>query len=198
MDNIFTNIYEKSAWGDNHNSHYKGSSGSGSSLNYNKNHYIPFLKKYIVNNNIKSIVDLGCGDFECGTSIYDNLNISYTGYDVYNKIIQHNKKNYPNFNFITKDFYKDKENIFKADMCILKDVLQHWSLENIYLFLDYLVESKKFKFILICNCCNQKKNNTDISIGSWHGLCSDFFPLKKYSPKRVGYYNTKEVSVIIT
>ena len=45
-------------------SEYNGSSGGGSDLDYNKDTYVPFLKKFIVDNNIKNIVDLGCGDFE--------------------------------------------------------------------------------------------------------------------------------------
>ena len=36
--------------------------GGGSDLDYNKDTYVPFLKKFIVDNNIKNIVDLGCGD----------------------------------------------------------------------------------------------------------------------------------------
>jgi len=78
----------------------------------------------------------------------------------------------------------------------LKDVIQHWSLENIYNFLDYLVESKKCKYILICNCCRQKQDDTDIINGSFRNLSCDYFPLKKYNPKKLYNYHTKEVSVI--
>jgi len=197
MDDIFTNIYENSLWGSNNNDNYNGSSGSGSSINYNRL-YISFLKKFITDKNIKSVVDLGCGDFQCGSLIYDDLNISYTGYDIYNKVINYNQKKYSNYTFIQGNFYDNKETLKNADLCILKDVLQHWSLNYIYSFLDYIVENKKYKYILICNCCNQLKNNTDINIGSWHALNSQYLPLKKYSPVRLGFYNTKEVSLIIT
>jgi len=198
MDKIFTDIYENSTWGYNNNNNYNGCSGSGSSINYNIHNYIPFLKNYIIKNNIKSIVDLGCGDFLCGPLIYNDLNISYFGYDIYDKIINFNQKQHSNYTFITSNFYNDKENLKTADLCILKDVLQHWPLNYIYSFLDYIVQSKKYKYILICNCCNQYKNNTDINIGSWRALNSKFLPLKKYSPIRLGFYNTKELSVIIS
>ena len=75
----------------------------------------------------------------------------------------------------------------------------HWSLDNIYTFLDYLVECKKFKYILLCNCCNQTKDNTDIQTGKWRQLSCDYLPLKKYSPKKVYNFMSnveKEVSVI--
>ena len=197
MEEIFTNIYENSMWGTNNNSEYKGSSGSGSEIDYNKNTYIPFIQKFILDNKIKTIVDLGCGDFKCGPLIYDNLDILYTGYDAYNKIIQYNSKQHSisKYNFIHLDFYNKKENIINSDLCILKDVLQHWKMNEIYLFLDYLIDTKKFKYILLCNCCNQKENdpiNNDRSTP----LSINFLPLKKYNPVKLYTFHSKEISVI--
>jgi hypothetical protein len=94
------------------------------------------------------------------------------------------------------DFCNHKERIIQGDMCILKDVIQHWSLENIYSFLDYLVENKKFKYILICNCGYQTQDNTTIENGDFRPLSCDYLPLKKYNPRKLYTYNTKEVSVI--
>ena len=54
MEQIFTNIYETSNWGNNNNSEYNGSSGQGSNIDYNITTYIPFLKNFITTNNIKS------------------------------------------------------------------------------------------------------------------------------------------------
>lgn len=90
MEDYFTNIYEKNEWGNNNNTYYRGSSGGGSTIDYNKDSYIPFLKNFIVNYNIKNIVDIGCGDFLCGKLIYDDLDIVYTGYDTYKPIIEYN------------------------------------------------------------------------------------------------------------
>lgn len=199
MEQVFTNVYESKLWGDNNIAEYSGSSGSGSSINYNKDTYVPFLKKIITDNNIKNIVDLGCGDFFCGKMIYDDLDISYTGYDTYKKVIDYNseKHSLPKYSFIHLDFCNNKENIINGELCILKDVLQHWSIDNIYTFLDYLVEHKKFKYILICNCCYQRKNDRNIENGGFRPLSCEYFPLKKYNPIKLYKYNTKEVSVII-
>jgi hypothetical protein len=199
MDKVFTEIYETCQWGNNGASQYKGSSGAGSTIMYNLNSYIPFLQRIIKETNIESIVDLGCGDFVCGPLIYCPINnINYTGYDAYNGVIVNNKTNYasPKFNFIHLDFCNNKEEIISADLCILKDVIQHWSLVNIYSFMDYLVKSKKFKYILICNCTGQKKDNTDIKDGDWRPLSADYLPLKKYNPIKLYNYGTKEISVI--
>jgi len=197
MDLIFTNVYETKLWGDNNNDLYNGSSGGGSFIEFNKYTYVPFLKKYILNNNIKNIVDLGCGDFKCGKLIYDDLDILYTGYDTYKKIIDYNLKQHslPKYSFIYLDFYDKKESIINGDLCILKDVLQHWKMDEIYTFLDYLVENKLFKYILICNCCHQSEDNPNNN-NRITPLSSIFFPLKKYNPVKLYSYNGKEVSVI--
>jgi hypothetical protein len=68
-------------------------------------------------------------------------------------------------------------------------------MDEIYTFLDYLVTNKTFKYILICNCCNQTKDNPD-NEGRSTPLSIDFLPLKKYNPVKLYKYNTKEVSVI--
>ena len=201
MEQTFTSIYENFVWGNNNIDGYNGSSGGGSSVSFNKDTYIPFLKKFILqNNNIKKVVDLGCGDFRCGELIYNDLDINYLGYDAYQKVVDYNNKRYidsDKYSFKHLDFFNYKEELESADMCILKDVIQHWKTEHIYSFLDYLVSSKKFKYIVIVNCCHQTKDDDDIyENGGWRGLSCDFFPLKKYNPQKLYNYQSKEVSII--
>jgi len=197
MEQIFTHIYEKRVWGDNGNPGYNGSSGTGSSIEYN-HEYIKFLIQFIRTNNIKKVTDIGCGDFRCGPSIYDTLNIEYTGYDAYRKIIEYNSSQHlsPKYTFIHLDACNNKEMIQGGELCILKDIIQHWSVNNIYSFLDYLVSSKKFKFILIINCCQQRIDNPIGNDGEYIELNCNFLPLKKYNPKRLFNYANKEISII--
>lgn len=196
---IFTDYYEKCTWGNNQNKKYLGSSGPGSSLEFNIQHYVPFLKNFITTNNIKNIVDLGCGDFRCGLSIYSELFVKYVGYDAYEKVIEFNKENFNphKFEFYHLDFLNNKEQLISADMCILKDVLQHWMVEEIYSFLDYLTETKKYKYILLCNCGDQVIDNPPNYERS-KSLSVNFLPLKKYNPKVLLSYNNKELSLITT
>jgi SAM-dependent methyltransferase len=194
---VFTNVYENKVWGNNGNKEYIGSSGDGSFVEKNKE-YILYLKEFINNNAIGSIVDLGCGDWKCGKLIYDELPIHYTGYDAYEKMVDYNKKTYGSskYTFTHLDFLNNLDKIAKADLCIIKDVLQHWPLESIYTFLDYLVSSKKFKYILVTNCKWQDRDNTTISMGEFRPLSKDFLPLKKYNPIFVLAYEAKEVLLI--
>lgn len=142
---------------------------------------------------------MGCGDFVIGELIYNDLNINYTGYDAYEKVVLYNQTKFANikkYSFVHLDFLNNIDKIKTADLCILKDVIQHWNLESIYSFLDALSNSKKFKYILIINCGYQSEHNTDIKIGEFRPLSIDYYPLKKYNPKKLYTYNRKEVSVI--
>lgn len=201
---VFTEIYEKHKLGNDNSIYYAGSSGEGSTYKYNEKDLIPFLSKFITNNQIKSIVDLGCGNLGYNRNIYDTLGIDkYHGYDVYKKLQNYNRTffNDKKYKFYTMDFLKHCNEIESADLCIIKDVLQHWMLKDIYALLDCLTETKKFKYILIINCCDQTKNYTSIDdnnfqTGDWRKLSARFLPLSKYKPKIVLNYNTKEVSLI--
>ena len=194
---VFTQVYETGAWGDNGNSEYKGSSGDGSFVEKNQE-YIAFIKKFIKEKDIQSISDLGCGDWKCGKFIYDDLPITYNGYDAYEKLINYNKKTFTNekYSFTHLDFLNLPEEIKPADLCIIKDVLQHWPLSSIYSFLDTIYNSKKFKYILIINCSYQNKDDTDIPMGQFRPLSKDFLPLKKYNPLLLLSYQSKQVLLL--
>jgi hypothetical protein len=197
FNKTFTAIYEDKIWNDLEN--YTTNSGYGSDLNYNINTIIPFLKDFIIKNNIRSVTDLGCGDFVCGPHIYHDLDLKYYGYDTYLKIIEKNisMNKDSKYSFTQLDIFNEWENIVPSDLCIIKDVLQHWRLADIYTFLDNIIINKKFKYIIICNCCDQIKDNPDLLItGGFCPLSALFFPLKRYSPEIIFKYNTKEVSLI--
>lgn len=201
---VFTEIYEKHKLGNDNSIYYDGSSGEGSTYEYNEKDFIPFLTKFITNNQIKTIVDLGCGNLGYNRTIYDKLGIdAYYGYDIYKKLQNYNRTffNDKKYKFYTMDFLKHYDEIQSSDLCIIKDVLQHWMLKDIYYLLDKLIENNKFKYIMIINCCDQKhdyNDSNDISFktGEWRKLSANFLPLSKYNPRIIFKYKTKEVSLI--
>ena len=169
----FTKIYNTNYW-------IKGS-GSGSYIE-NTIIYNKYISDFIKNNNINSITDIGCGDWQSSYLIYQQFdNIDYIGLDCVNSVIENNKKNHPKYSFKTLDILCNIDLIRDSDLYIIKDVLQHWKLVDIYMFLDKLV-TKKFKYIIITN--NACQNNDDLelnNIGNGRGLHSNFLPLKKYN-----------------
>ena len=200
MPSIFTNIYNNLSWGNNFCLHYSGSSGPGNFIEFNSQ-YIAFLQQFIRNNNIKLIVDIGCGDFQSGNILYDNLDIYYFGYDVYEKIINYNVNEYiPNYkyHFNVLDCYNNMKNIPLGDLCIIKDVIQYWSNNSIIVLLNYLINNKRFKYILICNSCNQSQDNNNNITGQYRELSCDYYPLKMFNPIKLLNYNSKEVCLITT
>ena len=93
MKEQFTKIYQEERWG-------KGKgSGSGSRPKFNKD-YISFLENFLKDNNIKSVIDYGCGDWQFSQYV-DWGNIDYLGLDIVDSVIDNNKKQFPKYSFIS-------------------------------------------------------------------------------------------------
>ena len=139
MKERFEEIYNNNEW----------AYGSGpGSLRKNNKGYIDFLEKFIKNNNVSSVLDLGCGDWQF-SKIIDWTGIQYRGYDIVESVINENNKKYSSDN-ISFHIFSDSFSILpKVDLLIVKDVLQHWSKETIDNFIPFL---NKYKFSLITNC----------------------------------------------
>ena len=54
----------------------------------------------------------------------------------------------------------------------------------------------KYKYIIITNCCKQLYDNQNIINGDWRQLTAKYKPLNNFNPQILGYYNTKEISII--
>jgi lipopolysaccharide biosynthesis glycosyltransferase len=178
----FTKIYNTNYW-------IKGS-GTGSYIE-NTIEYNKCIVNFIKTNSINSVTDIGCGDWQSSYLIYDQINtIDYLGIDCVSSVIETNKKNHPNYKFNTLDILCNTPLIRNSDLYIMKDVLQHWKLTDIYNFLDKLV-MKEFKYIIITNNGNQMCDNLELDkyIGIGRGLHSNFLPLKKYNAELLlNYY----------
>ena len=200
----FTNIYETKLWGSNNNQAYNGSSGGGVFPSHHPiriygTQYNHFIRNFINRNNIKVVADLGHGDWLTSEEIYNGLDVEYYGYDAYEKLCIYLSKQYaevPNYNFMHCDIIADRELLKEGDLCILKDVLQHLTCEEIYLLLDYLCETKKYKYIMITNCCHQVEDNQELDKDHFRPLTANKLPLKKYSPVVLNKYLSKEISLI--
>ena len=141
MEKIFTEIYDKNKWG--------GGSGTGSHMSRNNKKYIDILNEILHNKDykIKSVCDIGCGDWQFSKYI-DFKGFEYTGIDCVKSVIDENKKTYKkkNIEFI----HKSVEDDFIPegyDLIILKDVIQHWTDESILNYLPKILDKNKYVFI---------------------------------------------------
>lgn len=140
----FTRIYQTGVWGRNENG--EGTSGEGSVI-ANASEYIACLNQFILNNNVSSILDVGCGDWEI-TKDLRLEHVEYVGIDVVPKVIENNSRMYgrDNIHFQLADF--TEEELPSMDLLICKDVLQHLPNKDIFCLIRQLA---KFKWILITN-----------------------------------------------
>lgn len=161
MDNkqIFNDIYKNQSWG--------FDSGPGSDPE-NAKEWINLVNSFIIKNNIKSILDLGCGDWRLGKEL--NLDsVDYVGVDVSSIIIEkikHNEKE--NIKFINHDI--ESFDFLDVDLILIKDVLQHLKLESVKNIVDKIVAHGKYA--LICNDFNKDnaysdKSNYQINSGDY-------------------------------
>ena len=140
---VFSNIYSKKVWGNDGDSVFY--SGTGSDEPYAKP-YADVVTGFIKENNITSVVDLGCGDFRIGRLITQANNVKYTGVDVVPDLIKHNALHFSNerTNFLRLNIVKDT--LPPGEMCLIRQVLQHLSNTDIQ---KILKKCKQYRYVII-------------------------------------------------
>ena len=113
----FTSVYKHKSWGE------KPLSGQGSDIEICFP-YVNYLKNFLKKNNKKTVLDLGCGDFNYAKQI-DWNGIQYIGIDTVDNIIKENIKKYKteNIKFICGDILETEYP--NVDLIICKHVLLH-------------------------------------------------------------------------
>ena len=162
--NRFTKIFKKDSW--QRNLKYKESvSGSGSFLRNTENirHYLP---KIIKEFNIKSVLDLPCGDLNWIKEILPFKNTSYIGADCVKELIELNKLKYPSYDLRVLDIIND--DLPKVDMIIVRDCLVHLSKVNIMKALDNISHAC-IKYLLVTSFPDTTTTKK-ISNGQWRRL----------------------------
>ncbi len=136
---VFDEIYQTHFWGN--------GSGSGSSPDATLP-YREFLTRYLRDNRIRSVVDLGCGDWQFSRLI-DWSGIRYHGFDAAKRVVLSNLEEFSNEN-VTFSVMESYEAIPTAELLIIKDVLQHLSNQEINRIVQELIP--RFDRTLVTNC----------------------------------------------
>lgn len=134
---IFNDIYRTRHWGN--------GSGPGSSVK-NTTRYRWFIQNFLISNNIKSVVDIGCGDWQFSRHI-DWKGVHYLGLDV-SDVVLANTKNFAGEGIEFREIDAVHDELPTADLVIIKDVLQHWNNQDVLKFLPKL---NNFRTALITN-----------------------------------------------
>lgn len=148
---VFSKIYENARW--------EGGSGSGSMATAITEPYIKTITNYLqsVAPN-RTVVDLGCGDMRVSKHFLKYCG-SYVGVDVVPFLINsHNSINWgkDGVSFKCLDIIEDQ--LPEGDICILRQVLQHLSNQQIQKILKNI--KKKYKVCIVTE--HQPSDNPDI------------------------------------
>ncbi|MGV8833285.1 MAG: class I SAM-dependent methyltransferase [Devosia sp.] len=159
---VFDQIYRAKTW--------KGpgeiSSGLGSLPN-NSQQYEDAVVAYVQDHGIRTIVDVGCGDFQVSERILRRLPdiVHYTGVDVSTVAIEHNQRKFANERVSFQVLDAASAPLPSGDLVLVREVLQHLPNADISKILSKLDE---FPHALITNTVHTdaRKKNFDIGAGS--------------------------------
>lgn len=181
-EKVFAKKYENDEW----------TNGSGpGSIPTNTVEYRKLLQKIFNDDKYQSYVDIGCGDWQIMKMIDIPKSKKYIGYDIAEKVVQHNQKTYSkdNVEFV---YNVDIDQIAPADILIIKDVMIHWPNARIRHFIDNILP--KFKYALITEgyWSYTEFSNWDIKdYGEFHNLDLIVSPYNMKNTKILLEYRTK-------
>ena len=139
----FSAIYAKRVWGTGNDETFYSGPGSRDPF---ISGYCDMVSSFITERGVRSVVDLGCGDFAVGRRIA-GPGIRYVGIDVVEALIEHNASSYgtDNISFRNCDITSDGD-LPDGDLCLVRQVLQHLSNDEI---LKVLNKCSKYLFLII-------------------------------------------------
>ena len=156
---VFNKIYDINLWGN--------GSGAGSTAD-NTAQYRAFLGHFMASNKVKSVVDLGCGDWQF-SKLMNWSGVQYTGIDV-SDVVLRNTRAYSAENISFLELNGVVDDLPGGELLLVKDVLQHWSNSDIISFFPKL---QKYDRALITNGFHPSglsRLNADISTGGWRPI----------------------------
>ena len=86
---------------------------------------VDYIKNLVARYNIVSVNDSPCGVYNNWMNLVDlpNMGVKYVGYDVNDLVIERNKKEHPELEFIESNICEDPQP--KCDLIICRDFLFH-------------------------------------------------------------------------
>jgi len=158
---IFSEIYLKSQWGKSTDGFCSG----WGSIDENATPYVEYVNGFISNYNIKSIVDLGCGDFKVGRRLEIGHG-HYLGCDVVSEVIEENKKKISSdrVNFQCLDMINDI--LPTGQLCLVRQVFQHLSNADIQKIIPKL---RIYEHVLISDVQVYEAKWTNLDIQTFSG-----------------------------
>jgi len=177
---VFTEIYEKDLFNARINNENNVSrSGSGSDLEQTRE-IIAQLPALLKEYDIKSILDVPCGDFYWMRYI-DLTGIDYTGGDIVSQIVLQNNKTYGAQNIRFKEIDVVNDQLPKVDLVICRDLLVHLKNDQVNAALANIRKSGS-KYLLTTSFKNTTENIENQIIGFWRPINLELPPFNMTGP----------------
>jgi len=108
--------------------------------------YVEWLVRFISEHDIRTVVDLGCGDFRIGEKICSSSSVNYIGVDIVPELIAFNQSQFGNdrVSFRCANIIEDE--LPNGELCLIRQVLQHLSNQQIA---SVLLNCAKFPYLLV-------------------------------------------------
>lgn len=144
---IFTKVYRERVWGQSNDPSDKYYSGTGSRDLTIVQEYIDSVNQFLHSFEVKpNVVDLGCGDFFVGSQLRQSCG-NYTACDIVAPLIDFNKEMYKSLNVDFRVLDLTKDELPRAEVLFIRQVLQHLSNKQIKRALPEI--STRFRYLVI-------------------------------------------------
>lgn len=186
MEEAFSEIYAHDAWG--------GGSGPGSRPEACAP-LVQFLQSYFAAHQVRSMVDLGCGDVQWVSALVRPRNrgsagVAYTGVDCVKALEP--KLRAKGLAFHHADVaHADPATLPQGDVYLMKDVLQHWPSAKVEAWLRRFFRARPTAHLLVANCCDQRHDDRELPIGGFVPLGAKCMPLALFAPQELFAWSTK-------
>jgi SAM-dependent methyltransferase len=156
MQEVFSRIYRDNEW---------QGSGPGSTAETSFE-YRYFLEAFVRANRVRSVLDIGCGDWRFSRYVPWE-GVHYLGMEVVPQVVEANRKCHESdhVRFVCADARFVE--LPPTDLLIMKDVLQHWSNAEVA---EFLPRVRKYPLALITNTTNRVQVNQDCTTGGYRYL----------------------------
>jgi SAM-dependent methyltransferase len=132
-EQIFSEVYRRNQWGGAPGEFCSGSGSRGPQTLL----YIETVRRFIADNDIKTVVDIGCGDFVIGREIAHYCE-HYIGVDVVPDLIAHLSRHFGSDRVEFRCIDAARDPLPTADLCLVRQVLQHLSNRDIQAIIEKL------------------------------------------------------------
>jgi hypothetical protein len=138
---VFAEIYARNTWGGRPGEFFSGPGSDSAQVRA----YVEYVRAFARDHGIRTLVDLGCGDYRVGMQLRTPGD-RYVGVDIVPDLVAHNSRTFggPDTEFKCMDIIAEEPPA--GDLCLVRQVLQHLSNQQVSRILPGL---RRYRYVLV-------------------------------------------------